>query len=359
MVRIISALSILAFVGLVGCSDDTKVKSDTTKKKEAGTEASTVDGVVADISKTEATTKETSTVDHKITTEGKATFEGVIALYEATGIVNGTSATILAPFVEFFPLSGGYVSPKPDFQDSGSAPQCLAWKWSSTAAPNLTTGDAGNVTISGYTPVSYIDGSAAMPDSGTPNIKTLPTTLTCKRTAVTGSTSLYQYDCGLPAVTALVSASALDSSAAPAYAMAGGTDIAAFSSSGATIPTALKVDSTTDLTKLDPSAAITIKFDTSSSSAPYAVILMQGALYDKSQGVNILCLTLKAAGSHTVPAGALAFMPTATSTNPLIITTNVVGFSAKTGAPTWGTYLAGVGKGVFGITCRTPSGLCP
>ena len=110
------------------------------------------------------------------------------------------------------------------------------------------------------------------------------------------------------------------------------------------------------LNQLDP-ASYKIDWDTTTSQL--VGIFVQAQLADGSAKAQIACTTLGALKSHTIPAGATALLPTPTNANPLIITTTAIGFNPKGGSHAWGTDIIAVGRGGFGVSCRTPAGACP
>jgi hypothetical protein len=264
----------------------------------------------------------------------------------------------------------------PDFIGAPSPPNCTAYKWTATQPKKGNAWDAGKLTITGHKTganVVYIDGAdmgagcapACTPPqyckvNGTCGVPpALPATFEFTRQLVPGTTNRYEYRGNLPAWFVLPGDSWFDTATTLDISAAGGADVSAFSKTGVTVASAPTLKSTTDLTALDP-AAITIEWNTPVPGAALVAAGIQAYLADHSETVEITCTSLAVTGSTDVEAGALALIPTPSATNPLVIQTVVLGLSAVgSSSETWGEWLVGAGRGVFGQTCRSASGVVP
>jgi hypothetical protein len=350
--RLVAVLAALGLLALAACSDDDNGKKpdtyrppdagvDTTPPMEAGTDMAPADAGP------EATPGEAG-VEAGADTGPK--YSALVGIAEYTGSPGGDAGPIrllrgLANVERPDPTI------KPDFIDSPTPPNCYGYKWTATTLPNRSAWDAGKLTIKGHKTVVYVDGD----NPGTPT--PLPATIECTRKQMPGSTTLYYYDCGLPEKTVLPVSSAFESTTTLEIGAAGGTDVPAFSETGvgvAGVPT-LK----TDLTTLDPGAGIKIEWDPAVPNALLVSVVIRAMLKDGSEFAEITCSQLAVAGDKAIPAGAIALLPTPGATNPLIMQTFVAGLAAQGKGTTWGDYKVGAGQGVFGVTCRLASGLCP
>jgi len=238
---------------------------------------------------------------------------------------------------------------KPDFIDSPAPPNCIGYKWQQGAGPNRTDADAGKLTIKGHNQVQYVDVN----DPTKPPAQ-LPATIECTRVPL-GTSGLHTYDCGLPQATGLLGSWIGDNTALELSA-AGGADVAAYTVKNLKSPPPIQLKSTTELDKLDPA---NIKIEWEQTTAPVVGILFIASLQDESEFAQIMCTQIGTAGNKTIPQGALALLPTPTATNPLILQTMVMGANLIATMESWGQAMSVMGRGVFNVTCRLSSGLCP
>ena len=70
------------------------------------------------------------------------------------------------------------------------------------------------------------------------------------------------------------------------------------------------------------------------------------------QLAQVLCL--EPASSHTkeIPSGALAVIPKPANGEVLVMMSTVMGLKMKQNAVGWGSYMIGLGRGSFGVSCR-------
>lgn len=356
---LIMALATSLLLTGAGCSDDTE-------NPDSGMDA----GV--DMAPVEAS------VDQKATEAGKdmpapkeggtdavvkpAKFSGQIAIFQLEGHpMPGAPGPDAGPPVKVARIQVGFdgvgdTTYKPDFVDAPAPPNCVAYKWTKTKGPNQTAYNAGKVSITNHLEPMYVDGNATTSaDAGAPVPKQIPKTIDCTRTSLPGGA--FTYTCGLPALPVLVSGDLLTDATLIDYTVAGGADIPAFTLKGLKPAPQAKPKSTTKLYDIDPSKAVKIEWET--TAAMFVSIDISAMLKDGSEFGRITCVTLAMLGSKTIPTGALAILPKPSATNPLIITTAVMGVGLKQTTGTWGSANAVAGRGTFGVSCRTPAGACP
>jgi len=245
---------------------------------------------------------------------------------------------------------------KPDFIDSPTPPNCIGYKWSKGQVPSRTAGDAGTLTITGHGSATYIDlSSPSVP------AQPVPSPLVCTRKELLTGSGLYGYDCGLPLSLAgrlvvLASGSIIDDSTQIGFGVSGGKDVGPFNVTGLTSAAPVKPKATFDLNQIDPTG-IVAEWET--TSAVLVAFELSASLKDGSESAEIACLMLSAMGTKkTIPAGALALLPKATSQNPLLIVTSLVGQSVKGSVTAWGKHMGGVGRGSFGVSCWDGAAPC-
>jgi hypothetical protein len=170
---------------------------------------------------------------------------------------------------------------------------------------------------------------------------------------------VFAYNCNIPDLTVLVTGSALTESASIDIAATGGADIPALSATGLS-PLGVQAKAPFDLYQIDPSDAVVVEWEKSGAQMPSLVgIDMVGYLASESEFAQVTCSAVGVTGSRTIPADALAAMPTPTADDPLIIKTTIIGATVGGSVETWGKLTVVAGKGEFGVTCRTPAGFCP
>lgn len=352
MARALVSLMAVSLLLLAACSDDDKPKPDLyvvpdmgvdvpITNPEAGAEAGLDAGVEASVD---------------VGPDAGPQYSGLIIAAEVEGRATpGPPPPDAGPPTKLLSLSVAFSTPdptgkiKPDFIDSPAPPNCTGYKWSAGGAPNATTGDVGKVSFTGHATVPWVNADNLTQQG------MLPATIECNR-AQLGTSGLYRYDCGLPITTVLPAGSWITDTTKISVTGAGGADIPAFSEANMAAAPIVKAKASFDMNQIDPSA-ITAEWET--TTAALVAIKISASLKDGSEFAEITCSQLGVAGNKTIPAAALALLPTPTATNPLIIRTSLVGFTPVKGQGSWGSYLAAVGRGTFGVSCRLPSGQCP
>lgn len=231
---------------------------------------------------------------------------------------------------------------KPDFIDAPKPPNCYAYTWKKTGFKNRNAWEAGKLSITGHDKTAtYMDGNnPAAPVA-------LPETIECTRKQVTGSTTLWQYSCGLPEKMVLPDKSMFPATGTLTMSSTGGADVPAWSVAGVTVAEAPVVS--TDLTTLDPTAGVEIKWD-ATVKAGLVLAWLKTQKADGSEFADVVCTGLAGAGSKKFPAAALALIPKGSPTNPTVIQALVVGLNPGGKTDTWGSVTVAAGKGVFGVT---------
>ncbi len=236
----------------------------------------------------------------------------------------------------------------PDYLDHPAPPLCMGFTFGATKPPNIVSGDAGTLRIDGLPAVGYRDLTMGpMPGPA----MTSPDVFDCERITV-GDTS--PYACPMPAAALLdPGAQWLEPETPVAFSILGGTEVGAFSEAEfAPVATATTAGGFS-LHAVNPRQGVTAQWE--APNADMVMIELIGQLADGSVGAQVLCIAPAEDGSKVLPKEALALMPEPTNPMiPLVIQTNLVGLTARTGYVGWANYLFAAGHGHFGLSIVGP-----
>ena len=254
--------------------------------------------------------------------------------------------TLIRPFVAGPQL-------QPDFLSGNQPPFCMGFRFGPTSPPNVVNGDAGTITMSGFTPVDYMD----MTQGFTPGPQTtMSDPITCSIQEV-GSTA--PYVCNVPSVVmqaAPPGTTWIDNDSRMRISFSGGENVGEFEEVGIQPAPAAVASAAFPLNQIDPSD-VTAMWEP--VDAAMVMIEMIAQLSDGSAGAQVLCLEPAQSGLKVIPPEALALLPTPTGPNQLFIQTHLVALNIRQGSKGWGGYMVGAGRGQVGISCRISSGNCP
>jgi hypothetical protein len=136
--------------------------------------------------------------------------------------------------------------------------------------------------------------------------------------------------------------------------MAGGTQIGQFVENDIASPPPLAP--AFDLQTISPDA---IDVSWEPTGARWVMVEVLAQLMDGSAQAQVLCLERGEAGHKQLSEEALALLPDASDTNPLFIQTSAAALELRESYEGWGSYMVGIGRGFFGMSCHISSGPCP
>lgn len=231
---------------------------------------------------------------------------------------------------------------EPDYLDHPAVPLCMGFTFGATEPPNVVSGDAGRLRISGLSPVTFRDltqGPAPGP------AMSAGAELACQIGEV-GQTS--PYVCDMPSNALLDPGDALLGTEPLRLRVEGGAEVGAFEVSGLVPAATATTAGGFALDSVDPRGPVLAQW--SAPDADLVMIELLGQRVDGSLGAQVLCLANAADGQRALPAEALALIPEPTPGVPVGLQTSLVALRADRGYVGWGNYLFAAGRGHFGVT---------
>jgi hypothetical protein len=328
-------LGILALLLAWGCDDDSSSQAD----------AAPVDVGLADLGEASDAAPDSGLHDQGADAQLPPVLGAGVLIFQLQSDVPGQSGFLLDIETNFEDADAPQMDP--DYGIPPAPPNCRVYTWGAMGLPNMTTGDAGEITIEGHEMAEYA--------SGTGTGQTLPQTITCTRHLLReagGTTAKYAYDCGLGASAMLKTEAILDTTRLD-IAATGGEDVEAFSATDSVPGPVVTPDAEFDLNDIDPGQGFEAKWQTPAPSIVSFSISARDA--NGTQFALLTCSGLGVMKSKAIPADALDLLPKPAADNPVELKAAIVGFDpAGAGKPR-----AGIGRGHFGVTCLSTTGATP